>query len=251
LLRTLKVMGQQLLGRPLSPEDVRQVIVLCACHAVMGWGFFLLQNWLPLYLASLGPQALVETGRLSSMPWLAAALVGMLMGSASDGLIQWGLPILSVRRLMQCISFFGCALAVLPLALHPQPGLGLATACLTTNLAAYSVSYGGFHAYLQDVAGKRAGVLQGLTNSCSILTGIAGRWQQAWDRDWGYHSAHAPTLAVCCMCAVHSLLLSALAVDARRVAAVNALPSCYHCGPVLAGVTHSCIAAVTDRWYPV
>jgi hypothetical protein len=118
------------------------------------------------------------------MPWLAAALVGMLMGSVADGLIQWGLPILSVRRLMQCISFWGCALAVLPLALHPQPGLGLATACLTANLAAYSVSYGGFHAYLQDVAGKRAGVLQGLTNSCSILTGIAGRWARDGATGW-------------------------------------------------------------------
>lgn len=35
---------------------------------------------------------------------------------------------------------------------------------------------GGFHAHLQDVAHGSAGVLQGLTNSCSIVAGIAGTW---------------------------------------------------------------------------
>jgi hypothetical protein len=43
-----------------------------------------LQNWMPLYMASLGSQGLAVTGRLSSMPWLAAAVVGMLAGSAAD-----------------------------------------------------------------------------------------------------------------------------------------------------------------------
>jgi hypothetical protein len=74
-----------LLGTPLSPASLHQVLVLCAAHAVMGWGFFLMQNWLPMYVSSLGPQALAETVRASSMPWLAAALVGMVAGSTSDG----------------------------------------------------------------------------------------------------------------------------------------------------------------------
>jgi hypothetical protein len=90
-------------------------------------------------------------------------------------MIKFGLPTLLVRQLLQCTSFVGCALSVLPLALIPQPSLGVATVCLTANLAFYSFSYGGFHAYLQDIAGKRAGALQGLTNSCSILLGMIGK----------------------------------------------------------------------------
>ena len=91
--------------------------------------------------------------------------------------MKFGLPALLVRRLFQCASFTGCAVSVLPLALTPQPSLGIATICLTANLAFYSFSYGGFHAYLQDIAGKRAGALQGLTNSCSILLGMIGRFK--------------------------------------------------------------------------
>ena len=74
-----------LLGTTISPAARRQVLVLCAAHAVMGWGFFLMQNWLPMYVSSLGTQALAETGKASSMPWLAAALVGMVAGSMADG----------------------------------------------------------------------------------------------------------------------------------------------------------------------
>lgn len=75
---------------------------------------------------------------------------------------------------MQGLSFLGCGLSVIPLALNPNPGLMPAVWCLTANLTFYSCSYGGFHAHLLDVAGKYAGVLQGLTNSASILMGILG-----------------------------------------------------------------------------
>ncbi len=42
------------------------------------------QNWIPVYLASLGEQQLSATGALSALPWLAAATVGMVSGSVAD-----------------------------------------------------------------------------------------------------------------------------------------------------------------------
>jgi ACS family sodium-dependent inorganic phosphate cotransporter len=95
-------------------------------------------------------------------------------------LIRSGLPTLFVRRLMQCISFAGCGLSVISLALTATPGLLPAVLCLTANLTFYSLSYGGFHAYLQDVCGARAGVLQGVTNSASILAGLLGSLLTGW-----------------------------------------------------------------------
>lgn len=89
-------------------------------------------------------------------------------------LIKNGLPTLFVRQVMQAASFLGCGLSVIPLALSPNPGLVPAVLCLTANLTFYSLSYGGFHAYLQDVCGPYAGVLQGVTNSASILMGMCG-----------------------------------------------------------------------------
>jgi ACS family sodium-dependent inorganic phosphate cotransporter len=81
---------------------------------------------------------------------------------------------------MQCLSFAGCGLSVIPLALTATPGLLPAVLCSTANLTFYSLSYGGFHAYLQDVCGARAGVLQGVTNSASILAGLLGSLLTGW-----------------------------------------------------------------------
>uniref|UniRef100_A0A383WD31 Major facilitator superfamily (MFS) profile domain-containing protein n=1 Tax=Tetradesmus obliquus TaxID=3088 RepID=A0A383WD31_TETOB len=158
----------------LSAASWQQLAVLCYAHAVMGYGFFILQNWIPMYLASLGGQGLAVTGGLSSIPWLAATLVGPLAGQAADRLIRGGRSTLSVRRLMQAVCFLGCAASVVPLALTPQPGIALAVACLTASLALYSFSHSGFHSYLQDVAAGNAGVVYGITNTCSIAAGIAG-----------------------------------------------------------------------------
>lgn len=56
-------------------------------HPVVFPGFLRLQNFIPLLLSSLGSGSLALTGRLSSQPWLAAAVVGMMAGTAAD---RWG-----------------------------------------------------------------------------------------------------------------------------------------------------------------
>lgn len=178
----------QLLGLRLERRTVSQVAVLCGVHAAIGWGFFIFQNWMPLYMASLGGADLVLTGLLSGLPWLAAAAAGVLAGTVADSLLSWGLSLQRVRLLMHGLHCGGCALTALVLALTPAPPRWLAVACLVGNLAAYGLSFGGFHAYLQDVCGRGAtrgggggsgagggvGVLQGLTNSCSIAMGVLG-----------------------------------------------------------------------------
>lgn len=132
-----------------DPTAAAQLLLLCGAHATIGAGFFLAQNWLPAYVRSLGAPGLAITGRLSALPWLAAAVVGMAAGSVADGIIRSGARPLRVRRAFQAASFIGCAASVLPLALLPSPPLGLAVGCLAANLAAYALSYGGFHAHLQ------------------------------------------------------------------------------------------------------
>lgn len=140
----------------------------------MGYGFFILQNWIPMYLASVGGQSLAVTGGLSSLPWLAATFAGPLAGKQADALIKAGKSTLSVRRLMQNLCFLGCAASVVPLALVAKPGIVLAVCCLTASLAFYSFSHSGFHSYLQDVAAGNAGVVYGITNTCSIAVGVIG-----------------------------------------------------------------------------
>ncbi|KAF5832833.1 major facilitator superfamily domain-containing protein [Dunaliella salina] len=47
--------------KPKGPPVLAQILVLCWAHAVMGWGFFIFQSWIPLYLRpppSLSPCAI-------------------------------------------------------------------------------------------------------------------------------------------------------------------------------------------------
>ena len=37
-----------------SKTSWSQILALCYSHGVIGWGFFLLNQWLPLYMTSLG-----------------------------------------------------------------------------------------------------------------------------------------------------------------------------------------------------
>ncbi|EFJ46763.1 hypothetical protein VOLCADRAFT_92899 [Volvox carteri f. nagariensis] len=189
-----------------------QVAALCWCHVVIGWGFFVLQAWIPMYLQSLGVTDLANAGLLASLPWLAAAFTATAAGGLADGLVRSGrMKRLAVRRCMHAVSTLGCAVAVLPLAAAPGGSLppAAATACLVAAVGCYGFSFGGFHAYIQasvtivpqvlksqilnsrpspppdttlastaqqahDVAAADAGQLLGLTNTGSILGGIAG-----------------------------------------------------------------------------
>jgi hypothetical protein len=62
------------------------------------------QNWIPTFLATTGGsgQGIAVTGGLSSIPWVAAAVVGPLAGQWASGLIRDKvMSQLAVRRLMQ------------------------------------------------------------------------------------------------------------------------------------------------------
>jgi len=150
--------------------------LLCWTHAVIGFGFFVLQSWVPTFLHSLGMTDLTAVGFFSAMPWLATASVAALAGRLSGWLQierQW--TAVRVRRAMQSIANLGGLLALLPLAVcGARASPGIATAALTLAIALQGFNYAGYHSYVQDVSPKDAGLILGLTNTCSSLAGIAG-----------------------------------------------------------------------------
>jgi len=168
---------------PLSQSETWiQVLALCWAHAAIGWGFFTLQSWVPVYFRSLGINDLSLIGRLSGAPSLAAALAGSGVAYVADHLMNLGsCSRLDVRRIMHGATTLGCALGMAPLALFATTHLSstaratIATGCLVLTAAASAFSFGGFHAYVQDVVGPQdAGKVLGITNSISILAGLAG-----------------------------------------------------------------------------
>ena len=137
-----------------------------------------MQAWIPTFLNSLGAGIDLQTlGVLSALPWLCTALVGSGAGKLADWLQtaqKW--PALRVRHCMHTASSaIGCV-SLSPLVFSPVGALSpvTATAALCCAIAAQGFNYGGYHAYVQDVAPQDAGLILGLTNTCSSLSGIVG-----------------------------------------------------------------------------
>lgn len=157
----------------------KELGLLCWTHAAIGFGFFVLQAWTPVYLHSIGGNSLglATVGLLSAAPWMASALVASLGG----GVAGWaenaaGWAPLRVRRTAQIASHLGSVVALAPLAIA-SPGSvtpAWATLALVAAVGVQGLNYAGFHAYVQDVAPRDAGLVLGCTNTCSILAGIAG-----------------------------------------------------------------------------
>lgn len=152
------------------------LMLLCWTHAVIGFGFFVLQSWIPTFLHSLGVSNLRTLGVLSAMPWLLTAAVAAVSGKLSRYLeTNKGWNSLSVRRLFQIISSMGGAQCLLLLVFQSQNISPLiATASISIAVAFQGLCYPGFHSYVQDIASNDAGVILALTNSCSIAAGILG-----------------------------------------------------------------------------
>ena len=157
-------------------RHAKDLSLLCWTHAVIGFGFFVLQAWIPTFLHGLGITNLKSLGLISSLPWFLTALVSAFSGRISMYLQshrKWSS--LRVRRLMQTLSSVGIASCLLPLALHQHLISPLvAISAISMAVAFQGLCYPGFHSYVQDIAAKDAGLVLALTNSCSIAAGILG-----------------------------------------------------------------------------
>lgn len=177
-----KTKTRKSIDRSMVVRNLPQILLLCWTHGVIGFGFFVLQAWVPIFLYSLGGSHsatldLATLGILSALPWMFTAAIAALAGNAADWLqssAQWS-P-LRVRRCMQSVASIGGALSFAPLALTSSATLSplSATVALCMAVAAQGFYYGGFHAYVGDVASQDAGVVLGMTNSFSIVAGIVG-----------------------------------------------------------------------------
>lgn len=157
-------------------KHTADMALLCWTHAVIGFGFFVLQAWVPTFLYSLGTSNLKTLGFLSAVPWLLTAITAAVSGKISQFLqveLRW--DVLQIRRLMQVISSLGGALSLFLLAIQASEASPLlATFALSTAIGFQGFCYPGYHAYVQDVARADAGLVLAMTNTCSIAAGIIG-----------------------------------------------------------------------------
>jgi len=150
------------------------LLLCCWTHFVIGFGFFTLQQWMPLFLNGYVADLKV-LGLISSLPWMGTALVSAASGRLSLYLArerQWSA--LRIRKFMQTSSSMGIAACLLPLVVLPDPGATLAVTCMCFAVSFQGMCYPGYHSYVQDTFSNEAGVVLALTNSWSIVAGVCG-----------------------------------------------------------------------------
>jgi ACS family sodium-dependent inorganic phosphate cotransporter len=111
-------------------------------------------------------------GVFSVIPWIVAFVMQNSSGWFADGLHKRGMPLGTVRKLMQGSAFAigGLPLLVLPLARTPQ----MAVALVTISIGGTALSGGGFVVNHFDVAPRYAGILMGISNTAATVPGIIG-----------------------------------------------------------------------------
>ncbi|MEO2193595.1 MAG: MFS transporter [bacterium] len=166
-------------------NNTRILVLCCWTHFVIGFGFFTLQQWMPLFLNRY-VQDLKVLGLIASLPWVGTALVSAGSGRLSLYLAkerEWSA--LRIRKFMQTTSSLGIAACLLPLAVLPNVDALTAVLCMCFAVAFQGMCYPGYHSYVQDIFANEAGVVLALTNSWSIVAGVCGNVLCGMTGDFG------------------------------------------------------------------
>uniref|UniRef100_A0A0D9XH22 Major facilitator superfamily (MFS) profile domain-containing protein n=1 Tax=Leersia perrieri TaxID=77586 RepID=A0A0D9XH22_9ORYZ len=131
----------------LSKAPVWALIISHFCH---NWGTFILLTWMPTYYNQVLKFNLTESGLLCVLPWLTMAVFANIGGWIADTLVQRGVSITNVRKIMQSIGFLGPALFLTLLSKVRTPAM--AVLCMACS----------------------QGVLLGLSNTAGVLAGVFG-----------------------------------------------------------------------------
>lgn len=153
----------------LSHSAVWAIIVSHFCN---NWGAYVLLSWLPTYVNQALGVELAAVGLYTMLPFLMSAVGMNVAGWFADRLLERGLSITAVRKLLQTIGFGGAATVLLVIGHVTSAPLAMFLMSIATFLAAMAIS--GFGANHLDIAPRYAGVLMGISNTAGTVPGIVG-----------------------------------------------------------------------------
>jgi ACS family sodium-dependent inorganic phosphate cotransporter len=170
----------------LSKPATWALIVSHFCH---NWGTFILLTWMPTYYNQVLGLDLKSSGFFSVLPWITMAISANVGGWIADTLVERGLSVTAVRKIMQTIGFLGPAFFLTRLG-----GITTVTGAVGCMMAAQGLdafSQSGLYSNHADIGPRYAGVLLGLSNTAGVLAGVlgtaatglilqTGSWKQVW-----------------------------------------------------------------------
>ncbi|QDZ23602.1 MFS general substrate transporter [Chloropicon primus] len=140
-------------------------------HFCNNWAQYSILAWLPTFYKDELGMKLHEAAQLSLLPALAGIAVSFFAAPLADNLVEGGMPVTHVRKIMQGVAFAapaGCMLACMAGDEH------LVTWLLPLGIGFQAFSLAGLYCNHQDISPKYASILSGTTHLFASLPGVFG-----------------------------------------------------------------------------
>jgi len=154
------------------------VLAIVISQFAGAWTHYVLLAWLPSYFRDVQGLSIANAGLFSAGPWLAMAVAMNVGGSLSDRMIESGMSITRVRKIMQCGGLILSGLLLLAMRGAHTPALALLL--MTGAMFTLGFTWCGFAAGILDVAPRHCGLLVGFSNSIGQIPGIIGVAVTGW-----------------------------------------------------------------------
>ena len=171
---------------------------IIVAHFCNNWTLYVILSWLPKFVNDGLGVAFASVGLIAMLPHLTSFLCLNIAGNIADRLIQRGLSVTFVRKLMQSIGFGGLAICLLLITTVDDVWSAIGLLCLGKLFGAAGI--GGHSVNHMDIGPRYAGTLMGITNTFATLPGIVAVYitgyilQVSGSWDWVFISTAGVTL---------------------------------------------------------
>lgn len=171
---------------------------IIVAHFCNNWTLYVILSWLPKFVNDGLGVAFASVGLIAMLPHLTSFLCLNIAGNIADRLIQRGLSITFVRKLMQSVGFGGLAICLLLITAVDDVWSAIGLLCLGKLFGAAGI--GGHSVNHMDIGPRYAGTLMGITNTFATLPGIVAVYitgyilQVSGSWDWVFISTAGVTL---------------------------------------------------------
>ena len=143
---------------------------IIVAHFCNNWTLYVILSWLPKFVNDGLGVAFASVGLIAMLPHFTSFLCLNIAGNIADRLIQRGLSVTFVRKLMQSIGFGGLAICLLLITTVDDVWSAIGLLCLGKLFGAAGI--GGHSVNHMDIGPRYAGTLMGITNTFATLPGI-------------------------------------------------------------------------------
>mgnify|MGYP001378246943 FL=1 len=171
---------------------------IIVAHFCNNWTLYVILSWLPKFVNDGLGVAFASVGLIAMLPHLTSFLCLNIAGNIADRLIQRGLSVTFVRKLMQSVGFGGLAICLLLITAVDDVWSAIGLLCLGKLFGAAGI--GGHSVNHMDIGPRYAGTLMGITNTFATLPGIVAVYitgyilQVSGSWDWVFISTAGVTL---------------------------------------------------------